>query len=82
MAAKPVNPLPDSPPADQCDPLGQKILVIKSTNHFYAAFSKIASQIIYCSAGKPYPNDPATTPYRHVRRDIWPRNAAPAGDRE
>lgn len=64
------------------DPLGQKILVIKSTNHFYAAFSKIASQIIYCSAGKPYPNDPATTPYRHVRRDIWPRNAAPAGDRE
>lgn len=56
--------------------------MIKSTNHFYAAFSKIASQIIYCSAGKPYPNDPATTPYRHVRRDIWPRNAAPAGDRE
>ncbi len=55
------------------DPLAQKILVIKSTNHFYAAFAPIASEILYCSAGKPYPNDPATNPYRFVRPDIWPR---------
>ena len=55
------------------DPTAQKILVIKSTNHFYAAFVKIASEILYCSAGKPYPNDPATNAYRHVRKDIWPR---------
>ncbi|MFT4150646.1 MAG: M81 family metallopeptidase [Paracoccaceae bacterium] len=54
------------------DPMAQRILVIKSTNHFYAAFVKIASEILYCSAGKPYPNDPATNPYRLVRRDIWP----------
>ncbi len=59
------------------DPLAQKILVIKSTNHFFAAFQPIASQIIYCAAGRPYPNDPATTPYRHVRPDIWPRMADP-----
>lgn len=59
------------------DPLAQKILVIKSTNHFYAAFQPIASQILYCAAGRPYPNDPATTPYRHVRADIWPRMADP-----
>ncbi|WBU59873.1 M81 family metallopeptidase [Paracoccus albus] len=56
------------------DPQKQKILAIKSTNHFYAAFAPIASEIIYCSAGRPYPNEPATTPYRHVRQDIWPRN--------
>ncbi|SEK28687.1 M81 family metallopeptidase [Pacificibacter marinus] len=55
------------------DPLAQKILVIKSTNHFYAAFAPIASEVLYCSAGKPYPNDPATNPYRFVRDDIWPR---------
>ncbi|SFR54487.1 Microcystin degradation protein MlrC, contains DUF1485 domain [Yoonia tamlensis] len=55
------------------DPLAQKILVIKSTNHFYAAFAPIASEILYCAAGKPYPNDPATNPYRFVRDDIWPR---------
>lgn len=59
------------------DPLAARILVIKSTNHFYAAFQPIAAEIIYCAAGKPYPNDPATTPYLHVRRDIWPRVADP-----
>ncbi|MFE3837426.1 M81 family metallopeptidase [Pseudogemmobacter sonorensis] len=64
------------------DPTACKVLVIKSTNHFYAAFSKIASGIIYCSAGMPYPNDPARTTYRHVRADIWPRVDDPfAGDR-
>lgn len=62
------------------DPLLKRILLIKSTNHFYAAFSKIASQILYCSAGKPYPNDPATNPYRRVRRDIWPIMDNPHGD--
>lgn len=61
------------------DPLEKDILVIKSTNHFYAAFSKIASQILYCSAGTPYPNQPATNPYRRVRRDIWPIMADPHG---
>lgn len=59
------------------DPLTKHILVIKSTNHFYAAFSKIASDILYCSAGTPYPNNPATTPYRRARRDIWPIMANP-----
>jgi microcystin degradation protein MlrC len=54
------------------DPLSKKILVIKSTNHFYAAFSKIAAEILYCAAGTPYPNNPAKTPYLRVRRDIWP----------
>lgn len=59
------------------DPGSKKILVIKSTNHFYASFSKIASEILYCSAGTPYPNDPAKTPYRRARRDIWPMIADP-----
>ncbi|WEX75300.1 M81 family metallopeptidase [Sinorhizobium numidicum] len=54
------------------DPQSKKILVVKSTNHFYASFSKIASKVLYCSAGTPYPNDPAKTPYRRARRDIWP----------
>ncbi len=54
------------------DPTSKKILLIKSTNHFYDSFSRIASQIIYCSAGHPYPNTPATTDYRKARRTIWP----------
>ena len=59
------------------DPKERRILLIKSTNHFHASFSKIASKIIYCSAGRPYPNDPATTNYRKARRDIWPMIADP-----
>ncbi|ENN84746.1 hypothetical protein RHSP_08505 [Rhizobium freirei PRF 81] len=59
------------------DPTAKKILVIKSTNHFYASFSKIASEILYCSAGTPYPNNPARTPYRRARKDIWPMVADP-----
>lgn len=54
------------------DPSEKHILVIKSTNHFYAAFSKIASEILYCSAGSPYPNNPAKTAYRRASREIWP----------
>ena len=54
------------------DPTSRKVLLIKSTNHFYDSFSKIASEIVYCSAGKPYPNRPAETNYRKARKDIWP----------
>ncbi len=61
------------------DPTSKKILVIKSTNHFYASFSKIASEIIYCSAGTPYPNNPAKTAYRHAPKTIWPMIADPHG---
>ena len=54
------------------DPTKQKILLIKSTNHFYNSFSKIAASIIYCSAGHPYPNEPKHTAYRKAPRNIWP----------
>jgi len=61
------------------DPLSKKMLVIKSTNHFYASFSKIAAEIIYCSAGTPYPNNPAKTAYRRAPKNIWPMVADPYG---
>jgi len=61
------------------DPASRKILLIKSTNHFYDSFSKIAAQIIYCSAGHPYPNTPATTAYRKAPKNIWPMVENPFG---
>ncbi|KQR69398.1 M81 family metallopeptidase [Rhizobium sp. Leaf341] len=61
------------------DPTSKHLLVIKSTNHFYAAFSKIASEIVYCAAGSPYPNKPAETAYRRASRAIWPMTADPHG---
>jgi microcystin degradation protein MlrC len=54
------------------DPRQKRILLIKSTNHFYESFARIAAEILYCSAGRPYPNNPKVTPYRKARRDIWP----------
>lgn len=54
------------------DPLAKDILVVKSTNHFHADFAKFASEVIYCEAGQPYPNNPKRTPYRKARRTIWP----------
>lgn len=59
------------------DPRDKRILVIKSTNHFFASFSKIASEILYCSAGTPYPNNPAVNPYLKAGKGIWPRVADP-----
>lgn len=61
------------------NPRDKAVLLIKSTNHFYDSFQKIASEIIYCSAGKPYPNTPANTPYRKARRTIWPMVKDPLG---
>lgn len=61
------------------DPTVKKILVIKSTNHFYASFARIAAEILYCSAGTPYPNNPARTAYRRAPRNIWPMVDNPHG---
>jgi len=61
------------------DPASKHILLIKSTNHFYQSFSRIAAEITYCSAGRPYPNTPATTDYRKAPRNIWPRVDNPFG---
>ncbi|MEQ8376279.1 MAG: microcystinase MlrC family protease, partial [Roseibium aggregatum] len=52
------------------------ILVVKSTNHFHQSFARISPLILYCAAGRPYPNDPRVTPYKKAPRDIWPINEA------
>ena len=59
------------------DPLAMRVLVVKSTNHFQDAFSRIASEILYVAVDGPYPNDPATNDYRHLTREVWPRSANP-----
>ena len=56
------------------NPVEKDILVVKSTNHFYNDFSKIADHILYCEAGKTYPNNPRETEYKYAPRDIWPIN--------
>ena len=55
------------------DPTQKSMLIVKSTNHFYAAFSEISSSILYAEVNGPYPNDPTTTHYRKLTRAVWPR---------
>jgi microcystin degradation protein MlrC len=62
------------------DPLARRMLVVKSANHFFGAFSKIASKVIYVDAGGPYPGDPRKVQYKKIRRPIWPLDADPHGD--
>lgn len=54
-------------------PEEKAILVVKSTNHFHDAFSRIAADILYAEVNGPYPNDPATNDYKNLTRQIWPR---------
>jgi microcystin degradation protein MlrC len=55
----------------------KKIVVVKSSNHFYAAFAPIAAKITYVDCGGPYPPDPARIPYTKVRRPISPLDPNP-----
>lgn len=61
------------------DPKKKDLLLIKSTNHFYAGFAPIAAEIIYVTAPTSYPSDPRITDYRKLTRPIWPRVDKPFG---
>jgi len=62
------------------DPLAKDMLLVKSTNHFYAGFVPIAAEIVYIDAGAPYPSNPRVTDYKKLDRPIWPRVDDPFAD--
>jgi microcystin degradation protein MlrC len=69
-----------SPPAFTnvgVDLAAKKIVVVKSSNHFSAAFSKIAASIHYLDTGGPFPFDPLAVTYKRERRPIAPHDANP-----
>jgi microcystin degradation protein MlrC len=55
------------------DPSGKQVLLVKSTNHFHAAFVPVAGEIVYAVVEGCYPNNPVKTNYRNLSRPIWPR---------
>jgi len=57
----------------------KRLLLIKSTNHFYAGFAPISAEIVYVAAPSSYPIDPTKADYRKARTDIWPRVSDPLG---
>jgi microcystin degradation protein MlrC len=56
----------------------KRMVVVKSTNHFHAAFAPIAAQVLYCDAGGPIPRDHRKVPYTRIQRPIWPLDEAVA----
>ncbi|MCF3934590.1 M81 family metallopeptidase [Acuticoccus sp. M5D2P5] len=53
------------------------IVVVKSSNHFYAAFAPIAAEIHYLDTGGPYPADPTKVTYAKARRPLFPLDPNP-----
>ena len=54
------------------DPHERRLLVVKSTNHFMAAFGPIAKKVIYVETSAPLTRDYRRVPYARVTRPIWP----------
>jgi microcystin degradation protein MlrC len=57
------------------EPTERKLIVVKSTNHFMAAFGPIAQKVIYVDSDGPLSRDYRQIPYTKVQRPIWPLDA-------
>ena len=49
-----------------------KIIVVKSSQHFYASYSKVAKHVIYVGAPGAVTGDLKTLLYTKIRRPKWP----------
>jgi microcystin degradation protein MlrC len=54
------------------EPTQRKLVVVKSTNHFMAAFGPIAKKVIYVDSDGPLSRDYRKIPYTRIQRPIWP----------
>ena len=57
------------------EPTARKLIVVKSTNHFHAAFGPIAEKVLYVDSDGPLPRDYTRIPYTRIQRPIWPLDA-------
>ncbi len=65
------------------EPADQRIVAVKSAQHFAAGFASLARATVLASGGGPLEADFRKIPYRRVRRPIWPLDdvGRPDGDR-
>ena len=56
----------------EIEPTERKLVVVKSTNHFMAAFGPIAKKVLYVDSDGPLSRDYRKIPYSKVQRPIWP----------
>lgn len=55
-----------------CDLSAKRLVVVKSAQHFRAAFAKVSSHIIYVGAEGVATPHTASLPYQNVQRPRWP----------
>jgi len=53
------------------------MVVVKSTQHFYAAFAPLAREVRYCAAEAGILRDFTAIPYQHFSEPYWPKVANP-----
>ncbi len=54
------------------DPLARRLLIVKSTQHFYARFAPIATEVIYVAAPGAVLPDFKNIPYQYADRNQYP----------
>jgi len=59
-----------------CDLPNKRIIVVKSSQHFYASFSKIGKHVIYAGAPGTVMRDLKQLKYQKVKRPKWPFDGA------
>ncbi|MEY9104586.1 microcystin degradation protein MlrC [Bradyrhizobium yuanmingense] len=57
------------------EPLAKKMVIVKSSNHFMAAYGPIAKKVIYVDSDGLLTNDYLKIPYTRITRPIWPIDA-------
>lgn len=58
-----------------CDLAAKKIIVVKSSQHFYASFSKVSTNVIHVSAPGAVARDITTMTFHNIQRPKWPLDA-------
>ena len=60
-----------------------RLVVVKSTNHFFGGFGDVARSVHYVDTGlthlSPYPSNPHQETYHNIERPLWPLDPDPHG---
>jgi microcystin degradation protein MlrC len=59
------------------DPAARRVVVVKSSQHFYAAFAPVAEEVLYVTAPGLSPPRYADLDFRHIHRPKWPLDPEP-----
>ncbi len=59
------------------DLAAKKLVIVKSTQHFYAGFAPIAAEVLYVNADGAIPKNFADIPYTKRKTAYWPKVADP-----